>query len=130
MGLEGLVDLMIISNESMDFNDPKELNDPNYSMIPDIPRSQLFNDQLEVWTLIIQKCTVIPPSLMVLFFFLPMFNLFVIVDCVTPSLASQVIQKTCWFFRAQVFSGKFYLFESPIILAPRTFYCLKPVKSK
>ena len=29
--------LMIISNESMDFNDPKELNDPNYSMIPDIP---------------------------------------------------------------------------------------------
>ena len=41
---------MIISNESMDFNDPKELNDPNYSMIPDIPRSQLFNDQLEVWT--------------------------------------------------------------------------------
>ena len=91
---------------------------------------QLFNDQLEVWTLIIQKCTVIPPSLMVLFFFLPMFNLFVIVDCVTPSLASQVLQKTCWFFRAQVFSGKFYLFESPIILAPRTFYCLKPVKSK
>ena len=62
--------------------------------------------------------------------FLPMFNLFVIVDCVTPSLASQVLQKTCWFFRAQVFSGKFYLFESPIILAPRTFYCLKPVKSK
>ena len=36
--------LMIISNESMDFNDPKELNDP-----------QLF------------ESTVIPPSLIVLF---------------------------------------------------------------
>ena len=48
---------MIISNESMDFKDPKELDDP-----------KLFDDQLEVWTLIIQKSTVIPPSLMVLFF--------------------------------------------------------------
>ena len=48
---------MIISNESMDFNDPKESDDP-----------QLFDDQLEVWTLIIPKSTVIPPSLMVLFF--------------------------------------------------------------
>ena len=47
---------MIISNESMDFNDPKEYNDP-----------QLFDDQLGIWTLIIQKSTVIPPSLMVLF---------------------------------------------------------------
>ena len=28
--------LMIISNESMDFNDPKELVDPNYSSIPAI----------------------------------------------------------------------------------------------
>ena len=36
--------------------DPKELNDP-----------QLFDDQLEVWTLIIQKSTVIPSSPMVLF---------------------------------------------------------------
>ena len=48
---------MIISNESMNFKDPKESDDP-----------QLFDDQLEVWTLIIEKCTVIPPSLMVLFF--------------------------------------------------------------
>ena len=47
---------MIISNESMDFNDPKELDDP-----------QLFDDQFEVWTLIIQKSTVIPPSLIFLF---------------------------------------------------------------
>ena len=31
--------LKVISNESIDFNDPKELNDPNYSMIPDIPWS-------------------------------------------------------------------------------------------
>ena len=53
---------MINSNESMDFNDPKELND---SQLFDDP--QLFDDQLEVWTLTIQKSTVIPPSLMVLF---------------------------------------------------------------
>ena len=46
---------MIISNESMNFNGPKESDDP-----------QLFDDQLEVWTLIIEKSTVIPPSLMVL----------------------------------------------------------------
>ena len=30
---------------------------------------QLFDEQLDVWTLIIPKSTVIPPSLMVLFFF-------------------------------------------------------------
>ena len=36
-------------------NDTKESDDP-----------QLFDDQLEVWTLIIEKSTVIPPSLMVL----------------------------------------------------------------
>ena len=47
---------MIISNDSRDSNDPKELDDP-----------QLFDDQLEVWTLIIQKSTVIHPSLIVLF---------------------------------------------------------------
>ena len=41
------------SNECMNFNDPKEFDD-----------SQLFD---EVWTLIIQKSTVIPPSSMVLF---------------------------------------------------------------
>ena len=60
--------LMIISNESMDSNDPKDLDDPqlfddpSYSMIP-----QLFDDQLEAWTLIIQKSMVIPPSARVLF---------------------------------------------------------------
>ena len=53
---------MIISNESMDFNDPKESDDPQLFDDP-----QLVDDQLEVWTLIIQKSTVIPPSLMVLF---------------------------------------------------------------
>ena len=53
---------MIISNESMDFNNPKELDDPQ--LFDDL---QLFDGQLEVWTLIIQKSTVIPPSLMVLF---------------------------------------------------------------
>ena len=58
---------------------------PNYSMIPAIRLSQLFNDpqlfddphlfydtqlfddQLEIWTLIIQKSMVIPPSQMVLY---------------------------------------------------------------
>ena len=49
---------MIISNESMNFKDPKVFDDP-----------QLFDDQLEVWTLIIEKSRVIPPSLMVLLFF-------------------------------------------------------------
>ena len=53
---------MIISNESMAFNDPKEPNDPQLFDDP-----QRFDNQLEVWTLIIQKSTVIPPSLMVLF---------------------------------------------------------------
>ena len=43
----------------MDFNDPKELNDPNYSMIPSY---SMIN-----WKYgLIQKSTVIPPSLMVL----------------------------------------------------------------
>ncbi len=73
---------MIISNESMNFKIQRNPMIPNYSMIPaaaiddpqvfDDPRlfddPQLFDDQLEVWTLIIQKSTVIPPSLMVLFF--------------------------------------------------------------
>ena len=65
---------MIISNESMDFNNPKELDDPQLfdDLSSDDPQLfddlQLFDDQLEVWTLIIQKSTVIPPSLMVLFF--------------------------------------------------------------
>ena len=45
---------MIILNESMDFNDPKELDDPK--LFDDL---QPFNDQSEVWTLIIQKSTVI-----------------------------------------------------------------------
>ena len=36
--------LRVISNESMDFNDPKKLDDPRYSMIPVI-----------WWTLIIQS---------------------------------------------------------------------------
>ena len=52
---------MIISNESMDFNDPEEFDD---TQLFDDP--QLFHDQLEVWTLIIQKSAVIPSSPMVL----------------------------------------------------------------
>ena len=53
--------LKVLSNESMDFNDPKEFDDP-----------QVFDGrkfQLEVWNLIIQKSTVIPPSSLVLFSF-------------------------------------------------------------
>ena len=56
---------MIISNESMNYKDPKESDDPQLFHDP-----QLFDDQLEVWTLIIEKSTVIPPSLMVLSLFL------------------------------------------------------------
>ena len=65
---------MIISNESVDFNDPKELDDPQLFDNPQLfddhqpfDDLQLFDDQLEVWTLMIEKSTVIPPSLMVLF---------------------------------------------------------------
>ena len=65
---------MIISNESVDLNDPKEFNNPqlfNDPQLFDDPKlfddPQLFDDQLEVWTLIIQKSLVIPSSPMVLF---------------------------------------------------------------
>ena len=47
---------------------PKELDDPQLSDDPQpFDDPQLFDDQLEVWTLIIQKSTVIPSSPMVLF---------------------------------------------------------------
>ena len=65
---------MIISNESMDFNDPKEFDDPQlFDDLRAILLSQLFNDpqlfddQLEIWS------TVIPPSLMVLYYLIPIF---------------------------------------------------------
>ena len=59
---------MIISNESMNFKDPKESDDPQLFDDPQVfDDPQLFDDQLEVWILINQKSTVIPPSLMVLF---------------------------------------------------------------
>ena len=45
---------MIISNASMNFNGPKESDDPQVFDDP-----QLFDDQLEVWTLIIEKSTVV-----------------------------------------------------------------------
>ena len=41
------------------FDDPQLFHDPQPFDDP-----QSFDDQLEVWTLIIQKYTVIPPSLM------------------------------------------------------------------
>ena len=44
------------------FDDPLANYDPQFFDDP-----QLFDDQLEVWTLIIQKSTVIHPSRMVLF---------------------------------------------------------------
>ena len=60
---------MIISNESMNFKDPKESDDPQVFDDPQLfDDPPLFDDQfIEVWTLIIEKSTVIPPSLMVLF---------------------------------------------------------------
>ena len=67
MGIVGWWNLITISNESMDFNGPEELNDPqllNDPLLFDDP--QLFDDQIEVWSLIIQKSTVIHPSPMVL----------------------------------------------------------------
>ena len=47
---------MFPRSQQLLFDDPQVFDDP-----------QLFDDQLEVWTLIIQKSTVISPSLMVLF---------------------------------------------------------------
>ena len=45
-------------------DDPQLFDDPSNSMIPSFFYDpQLFDDHLEVWTLIIQKFTVIPPSL-------------------------------------------------------------------
>ena len=62
---------MIISTESMNFKDPKESDDPQLFDDPQVfDDPQLFHDQLEVWTLINQKSTVIPLSLMVLLGFL------------------------------------------------------------
>ena len=52
---------MIIFTERMDVNHPKEFGEPQLFDDP-----QLLDDRLEVWTLIIQKFTVIPPSPMVL----------------------------------------------------------------
>ena len=52
---------MIILNESMNFKDPKESDDPQLFDDPQpFDDPQLFDDLLEVWTLIIQKYTVIP----------------------------------------------------------------------
>ena len=44
------------------FDDPQVFDDPQLFDDP-----QVFDDQLVVWTLIIEKSTMIPPSLMVLF---------------------------------------------------------------
>ena len=60
---------MIISNEIMGLNDPKEFNDPKLFDDP-----QLFGDQLEVWTLITKKSTMIHPSPTVLFLFCLIFR--------------------------------------------------------
>ena len=44
---------MIISNGSMDFDDPGEFDDPQLFYDPKLfDDPQLFDDQLEVWTLI------------------------------------------------------------------------------
>ena len=49
------------------FSDPQLFDDPQpFDDLQLFDDPQLFDDQLEVWTLIIQKSTVIPPSLMVL----------------------------------------------------------------
>ena len=65
------------------FDDPKLFDDP-----------QLFDDQLEVWTLIIQKSTVIPPSRMVLFFITLLINmqfiLFQLADLTADSVSERL----------------------------------------
>ena len=62
---------MGISNENMDFYDPKEFHDPQLFDDPKLfDDPQLFDDQFEVWTLIVQKSTVIPSSPMVLLLWL------------------------------------------------------------
>ena len=48
--------------KAKEINDPQLFDDPQ--LVDDL---QLYDDPLEVWTLIIQKSTVIPPSSMVLF---------------------------------------------------------------
>ena len=62
--------LMVISNQIMNFNDPKEFDDPRYSMIK-------RKYQLEEWTLIIQNSSVILPSPMIWlpFYQVPLFFL-------------------------------------------------------
>ena len=66
---------MIISNEIMGLNDPKEFNDPKLFDVPQLfDDPQLFGDQLEVWTLITKKYTMIHPSPTVLFLFCLIFR--------------------------------------------------------
>ena len=71
---------------------------------------QLFDDQLEVWTLIIQNSTVIPPSLMVLF-----------------SVVNNHVQTWIWWFGSfsasldslRIQEGQFWVFGTFV-----TFFCL------
>ena len=76
----------------MDFDDPKEFNDP-----------QVFDDQkgFEVWTLIIQKSTVIPPSSMVLFHFSKQYNIaFQQGKSISPILAITIYH--CWQIQTKI----------------------------
>ena len=103
---------------------------PNYSMIPAIRWSQLFNDpqlfhdQLEVWILIIQKSTVIPPSLMVLLIIssIVLFTFGVIVFllvslvlsciCISISMGDGWMHPECWFTDAICSCGKWSVSNS------------------
>ena len=69
-----------------------------------------FDFTLQVSELVFTLENVLGQTLLFLFFLL-MINLFVIAGCVTPSLASQVLQINMLLL-SSVFSGRVYLFES------------------
>ena len=59
MGLVGLVGFqMIISNESVDFNDPKEFNDPTYLMNFDNPKSTVILPSWSYFAQNIVSCSI------------------------------------------------------------------------
>ena len=73
----------------MIFDDPQVFDDPELFDDP-----QIFDDQLDVWTLIIEKSTVIPPSLMVLFFLEIVKRRNEICNCFNLSIAIRLDQIT------------------------------------
>ena len=85
-------DQKVFSNGNTIFDDPKEFDDP-----------LVFDDQkgFEVWTLIIQKSTVIPSSSMVLFHFSKQYNIaFQQGKSISPILAITIYH--CWQIQTKI----------------------------